>query len=102
MIPCISSQPYDLITGKCHIHLSAGTDVWKERQADLIFFLLVYVSLIFLEGKASLFDLVPTKRVCLGQGAWQPLGDGRPWPRAPREVRRQPGRRAKVETALRV
>lgn len=36
------------------MHLSAGTDVWKERQADLIFFLLVYVTLIFLEGKASL------------------------------------------------
>ena len=42
MIPCISSQPYDLITRKCHMHLSVQTDVWKERQAGLIFFLLVY------------------------------------------------------------
>lgn len=42
MIPCISSQLYDVITRKCHMHLSGRTDVWKERQAGLIFFLLVY------------------------------------------------------------
>ena len=56
MIPCISSQPYDLITRKCHMHLFC-TDRCVERKAGRfnIFSSGLWVSLIFLEGEASLW-----------------------------------------------
>lgn len=54
MIPCISSQLYDLITRKCR-HLSGRTDVWKKGRQVYFFLPGLWVSLIFLEGKASLW-----------------------------------------------
>ena len=61
MISCISSQSYNLIIGKCHMHFSVGTDVWEEREAGLgFFFSFGFMSFIdFSRRKGLVFDPFP-------------------------------------------